>query len=188
MSDPVVLPEKSSDELIANPAELGTLLEQMHGFDMPPPVSWWPLAPGWWIVAVLTVASAGFLIARGYKMQRERQQAARAPRQTVHQQTIGLLDQHIDQWRRDDNTQHYLMQVNSTLKRLVLSTGQVPGAASASGEDWIHCLANYSASPLPRQTLQTIAVQCYRPQPQADAMQIHEALHRWIQSDNTGTG
>lgn len=31
------------------------LLNNLHDIHTPPPVSWWPLAPGWWLVAVLVV-------------------------------------------------------------------------------------------------------------------------------------
>ena len=31
------------------------LLNNLHDIHTPPPVSWWPLAPGWWIAAALVV-------------------------------------------------------------------------------------------------------------------------------------
>lgn len=31
------------------------LLNNLHDIHMPPPVSWWPLAPGWWIAAGVMV-------------------------------------------------------------------------------------------------------------------------------------
>ena len=33
------------------------LLEQLKDVHLPPPISWWPPAPGWWLVAVLILVS-----------------------------------------------------------------------------------------------------------------------------------
>lgn len=43
------------------PPEAQQLLEQMHGIITPTPVSWWPPAPGWWVLAVLLIAGIAAL-------------------------------------------------------------------------------------------------------------------------------
>ena len=37
------------------------LLEQLRDVHLPEPVSWWPLAPGYWIVLALVVVVLGML-------------------------------------------------------------------------------------------------------------------------------
>ena len=36
-------------------------LDNLRGLAEPPPVSWWPLAPGWWVLFGILVALAAFI-------------------------------------------------------------------------------------------------------------------------------
>ncbi|NVK88722.1 MAG: DUF4381 domain-containing protein [Gammaproteobacteria bacterium] len=38
------------------------LLKQLKDIHSPDPVSWWPLAPGWWIIIILLIISIGLLV------------------------------------------------------------------------------------------------------------------------------
>ena len=53
-------------------------LAQLHDIHLPTSVGWWPLAPGWYVVAVLilvTFIAVIFLLRRHYLMGRARRQA-----------------------------------------------------------------------------------------------------------------
>jgi len=43
-----------------NPADPLTNLRAIH---LPDPISWWPPAPGWWILLIIAIAVVGYLIA-----------------------------------------------------------------------------------------------------------------------------
>ena len=50
-------------------------LNTLRDIHMPPPISWWPLAPGWWIASVIVIVLAAFLIA--YWVRRSRRARAK---------------------------------------------------------------------------------------------------------------
>ena len=64
------------------------LLSQLRDIHVAPDVSWWPPAPGWWVLAVFVFVALLFLLR--YVMQRLRTRARRA----------GLI-RFIDQVARD---------------------------------------------------------------------------------------
>ena len=41
---------------VDNPMDPATLLEQLAPLREPAPITWWPPAPGWWLLGVLMMA------------------------------------------------------------------------------------------------------------------------------------
>jgi len=61
-----------------NPAPQANPLDQLRDIHLPEAVSWWPLAPGWWLLMVLTcLLLVGLLIClyRRHQSNRYRRQA-----------------------------------------------------------------------------------------------------------------
>jgi Domain of unknown function (DUF4381) len=44
------------------PPEAAELLAKMHDIAEPGPISWWPLAPGWWVLIITAIVSVALLI------------------------------------------------------------------------------------------------------------------------------
>jgi hypothetical protein len=182
MADAIELPDRSPEELIASPGELGPLMQQMHGLVEPAAVGWWPPAPGWWIVALLTITAVAILLRWFVKGRRTRPRTDLARAASLNDQASGLLEQHFARWRADGDTQQYLMGANQTLKRLALSLPASRAIASLSGSAWVDCLEQLGGEDIPRPVLLAISEQSYQPHPSVDAEEVHQALRRWIQS------
>ncbi len=101
------------------------LLEQLRDVHLPEPVSWWPLAPGYWIVLALVVVALGML---AYWLRRQ------PKRNTQHLKQAALheMAQLYSTWQADHNTAQYLRGLNGTLKRLLLAQN-VTSVAKLSG-------------------------------------------------------
>ncbi|KOR30183.1 hypothetical protein TI04_06855 [Achromatium sp. WMS2] len=68
------------------------MLNELRDYHLPPPVSWWPLAPGWWIIIILsllmiTLGFTRWLHYRRYTAAARRAQSGLiALRKILHQQ------------------------------------------------------------------------------------------------------
>lgn len=94
-----------------NMNEKDALLQQLNDIQMPDPVGFWPLAPGWWIVLFLLLAFVAFAIYTLVKwIQRTR----------YRKQALAILKQ-LDLRKNTVSREHTLQQVLSLLKRTVLT-------------------------------------------------------------------
>ena len=85
-------------------------LDQLRDIHLPPSVSWWPPAPGWWVLAFLLLAGIGYLLIRV-----RANWLAKAYRREALQQLKKLklaFDQHQD-------SQRYLQELLALLRRTV---------------------------------------------------------------------
>lgn len=110
-----------------NPTQQATLtLRDIH---LPDPVSWWPLAPGWWLVlalAILFIAGA-LLVVRRYRRRSYRR--------------LGL--QHLATIEADvatkDDPRQLIQQLSLLLRHLAILHYQQP-CAGLEGQDWLKFL------------------------------------------------
>ena len=116
---------------MANPDALARLRD-IHS---PLPVGWWPLAPGWYLLAILLLAAVItviFLFSRHYLNGRARRQALRllATYQQMHQQNA--------------NSQLSAARISELLKRVALVYFPRTTVASLQGDAWIMFLNDTS--------------------------------------------
>lgn len=103
-------------------------LAQLRDIHLPQPVSLWPPAPGWWIVAlalVLTLAVLLYCWLRHRRNNRYRRLAL---------QELGQLS------KTRDYSADTLRHLNSLLKRTLRAAPQAPAAAGLSGSEWLRFL------------------------------------------------
>ena len=116
----------------------GDPLEQLRDVHMPADPSWWPLALGWWIAALLIAGVVGYSLWLALKRHR-----AHAPmRQAGH-----LLARYEAAFAAAEMTPlEYVDRCNELLKRYLVRALGRHEFAELSGEAWLQALDELSAS------------------------------------------
>jgi len=109
------------------------LLAQLADIHLPEPVSFWPPAPGWWVLAILIVIAL-LVIARWWRRQHVRQQ--------ILQHAISELEACMSRYAEQDSALDqrkldYVNGVNSVLRRVALVHFPNSNAASLGGPEWV---------------------------------------------------
>ena len=143
------------------------LLASLRDIHLPAPVSWWPLAPGWWLLAVLLLLMMVWTLRRLIK----RWQLAQLSRQAQ-----ALLDQAYQSCLDQAPTQQYLSQANKILKRVLISLGHTSTHASLHGNQWAQLLEQSFAHQLNAATIKNLSFDVYKPHCEADINLVHLQL------------
>lgn len=102
-------------------------LAQLQPLREPELISWWPLAPGWWLLCgllLLLLLSLTWWLLRRYRANAYRRQALRQ------------LDQLQESFRLDGDSMNTLAAVNALLKAVALRAYPRRDIAASSGGDW----------------------------------------------------
>ena len=112
----------------ANPGNL----QNLHDIVVPADVAWWPLAPGWYVVAGAVIVVLAYLVYR--KLQQVSKNRYRV-----------LAMQELAEIRLSSNTAA-ILQIPVLLKRAALSAWPREEVAALSGTDWHHFLDRTAAT------------------------------------------
>jgi len=147
------------------------LLSQLRDIHVAPDVSWWPPAPGWWVLAVFVFVALLFLLR--YVMQRLRTRARRT----------GLI-RFIDQVARDidavEAPQEYLSSLNRVFKIVAMRAFPKQRCASMQGREWTKFLRLHLAGAGPADDLAALAEGPYRPIPAFHAEKLASIARQWV--------
>jgi hypothetical protein len=102
----------------------------LRDIHLPDPVSWWPLAPGWWVLLALLSIIVGF----AFYMYRRYQRAA-LQRSAQH-----ALRDIAAQWQKSADPQALARELSILLRRLCLSCYPREQVAGLTGSAWLHQL------------------------------------------------
>lgn len=151
-----------------------TLLEQLRDIHLPAEVSWWPLAPGWWILLFLFLAAAIFAIWAMIKHRNNNR----------YRRVAALeLDLALVQWQQSQDPAAFIQATNVILKRTVaagLATNSSEAVLSLTGERWTDLLNQYSEDSLSNSSAQALARAGYEPSPEVDVPKLHAEAKNWI--------
>ena len=109
-----------------NPVELP--IRDLH---LPDPVSFWPLAPGWWVLIALAVT--GFVLLLRKALQARRESAAR-------RLALRQLKQHAEDYMRHGNAVRFGTELSELLRRTMLAYAPRQEVAGLTGEEWLSWL------------------------------------------------
>ncbi|KTC88043.1 MULTISPECIES: DUF4381 domain-containing protein [Legionella] len=152
-------------------AESQAILAKLHDIKLPTPISWWPLAPGWYLLLVLIlilIAVLSYLARRAYLNGRPKRQALR------------LLKTYEQEYQQERNSQVCSMKVSELLRRVALVYFPREEVASLQGEAWLHFLDKTSKkidfNKLRAHLLETP----YQPTSDADLQPLFRCANAWI--------
>ncbi|GLK91226.1 DUF4381 domain-containing protein [Pseudomonas turukhanskensis] len=157
-------------------------LDQLQPLIAPPPISWWPPAPGWWLLAALIpVLLWGLWRLRKRLPQRNKKTGTDAPLDPLRLAAL----QELAQLRKPYdgvNAGPWLQQLNALLKRLCRSHYPNSQSHTMSGRAWLAYLDN--RCPAAGLTRWMILVEGgYRPEPKLDDKAVdglNQAVETWI--------
>jgi len=147
------------------------LLSQLRDIHTAPPVSWWPPAPGWWVLAfllmVLLVWIGRRLLAR-YRIGRRRKQM------------LGWVDHLNATIDPQLQPQAYLATLNRIFKLVALRAFPERHCAAMAGQDWVDFLSDKMSNLQSAESLNVLASGPYDPAPRFDPEIISELTRHWI--------
>ena len=163
--------------------EIDPLTIPLRDIHLPAQISWWPLAPGWWIlIAIPIIVLLGYLIFRYLR------------RDKMKRHLGNRLDA-IEQNFHAHNDPHQLARELSIFTRqiaLLTDTGETPFAA-ATGSAWVdYWAAELRSSELNAEELKhALTIAPYRRAENIDGQKIinavREALNSWQDANKTRT-
>ena len=112
------------------------LLQQLRDIHLPADPSWWPPAPGWWLLALIGLAALIWLVNRIRASYRRRQPLKLARRY--------YDDLYAAFGRGEIDGPAYLQQTNELLKRLYIHGVGDDRARSANDANWLAYLDEQS--------------------------------------------
>lgn len=148
-------------------------LDQLADIHLPDGVSWWPLAPGWWILLTLIIVTAiGIFMWRLRKQQNHYRVVA------LHQ----LAGIYAD-YQQTQNAAAYLQALSLLLRRTALTAYPHSFNASIKGTDWLNWLD--AVCPTLDQKFsdeagQSLLSSAYQKNPQIDAARLQQLCTDWI--------
>lgn len=143
-------------------------LDKLRDVHLPPPLDWWPLAPGWYIAATLFfigVIILSVILRRYYVHGRAKRHALRLL--TAYQQ-------------QDVNSQINCARISELLKRVALMYYPRQKVAGLQGEAWLDFLNN-SAKGVDFTTVKVQLLERPFQPPQSDNLQLlFKCARMWI--------
>ena len=110
-------------------------LAQLRDIHLPADPSWWPPAPGWWLLALLVLAAIFFMALRGIRAYRKRRPLRRA---------VQLYEGIYQDCRTGKlSPEAYANASNALLTRLLIHGMGVDAARRASDAAWLNMLDAY---------------------------------------------
>ena len=121
------------------------LLAQLADIHLPEPVSYWPPAIGWWILAAIALVLLVILF---------RKYASRARQQKICQYAVAELQRCYDSYSQadpansDQSKLDYVNQFNTVVRRVALVHYPQANAASLDGASWVDFIRQKGESSL----------------------------------------
>lgn len=141
--------------------DAATSLDRLHDIVEPPPVPWWPLAPGWYLVLALVAVALTWFCLRFWK-----QWQANAYRREA---------------LRELRAAKSSAEIAELLRRTALATAPRSKIATLSGDSWAEWLASCVPESMPRAVHLLLAGGVYDPTtPTTDIALFREYANTWI--------
>jgi hypothetical protein len=159
-------------------------LDRLNDIVMPPPVAWWPPAPGWYFLTAIAFLWLLVLVigwTRRYRANRYRRAALRELSRTIDSMTVEITD---SPGEVSGKTGRFLVLVAELLKRTAMTAaGRMPIAA-ISGKEWVQWLNDHCKQPVfTGKTAELLAQSIYQLNASPSENEVRELLsaaRSWI--------
>lgn len=157
----------------SSPQSSSSPLDQLADIHLPGDVSWWPLAPGWWILlSLLIIALVGFLLWRKRNAQNQYR--------LIAQQELTAI---YAAYEQSQDAAAYLQALSILLRRTALTAYPQQFNASIKGTEWLQWLD--SVCPEQNEKFssavgQSLLVGIYQKSPDIDALVLRQLCENWI--------
>ena len=111
------------------------LLEQLADIHLPIEISYWPPAPGWWLLSLILIVGTGFMVRRYVRYRSHKKACNYALTQLEHCRV--QFDKNSRNQDDDLMRIRYVNSFNSVLRRVALVHFPEENVASLSGEAWV---------------------------------------------------
>jgi len=153
-------------------------LAELRGLASPDAISLWPLAPGWWVLAVLVLACIYWLSRKVQKTRRAR---------AYQREAVSEISVYWQQYLNEQDISAYLQNLASLLKRTALSAYPNSNAASTSGDTWLAFLDSTlpetgSGNRFQSEVGQLLITGPYRKQIDTNPAELHALAEHWLRS------
>jgi hypothetical protein len=137
-------------------------LDRLHDLAMPPPIPWWPPAPGWYaLFAILALATVAWAVRQWFRWR------ANAYRRAA---------------LRELQSAHTVPAISEVLRRVALSIAPRSTVAELTGAKWPEWLAETSPDPIPDQVRDQLASGIYASAADVgDLEALRSYASNWIQ-------
>lgn len=152
---------------------------ELRDIHLPDAVSWWPPAPGWWMLfALLVVIVLGYLFWRRWRAQGR-----------VRREGLLELEQLAAAYQANQDSHQLVKEISILMRRLALSYYPRSEVASLSGEAWLQWLDGpLQNSPWPEGFSQgegrILNTGPYAPQAIVDVEQLLLLCRTWLEKQN----
>lgn len=157
---------------IAPTPQTADLLEQLRDIGMPEMVSWWPPAPGWWLVAAL-LGIVSFFAVRFLR----RRWLENAYRNEARQL---LKDLHAS-WFESHDDGAFATGAHQILRRVVIHHAGREQAARLTGQAFLERANLLSTAPLSRETGSLLTERSYQPKVEFDVEPVGREIEAWLE-------
>lgn len=107
-------------------------LAQLKDIHLPDPISWWPPAPGWWLLAIIVVLTVTMIIRFSLRYIRRN----RYRKEALHE--LECLSKN----RNNQSTRNTVEQLAALLRRVAIQTCGRETVAPLVGQAWLRFLDN----------------------------------------------
>lgn len=141
--------------------EAATSLDHLHEIVLPPEVSWWPLAPGWYVVGGILLLLVLFLVHQAWKRWR-----ANAYRRAALRELASVKD---------------AAGIAELLRRTALVAAPRPLIAAMSGAAWLDWLTAQCPEAMPDAVREQLTAGVYARRAQQDELrELRDYAAHWI--------
>ena len=156
------------------------LLEQLADIHLPVEISYWPPAPGWWVLGFLCLFAIAYLT-RAYLVRRYLQKICKA--------ALAELDDCYRQFSlenkqgNNESKMRYINEVNSILKRVALVHYPQSRVAGLGGCDWVDFIREKGDSTLlDNEISQALSFGRFQTTCEYNADTLNKLGHAWVSS------